>query len=166
MIRDKYVKINNALIFESRTEFLKTVLDGKKVKMLDVGNLGDGKINVDVEKLVRNNNGEYYGLDCNKNLSKELKKKNQFIGDLHNLSGIIESSSFDYIYAGQIIEHSWSPGKMIKECYRILRENGYLILDTPHVYDLVSIARLFLTKKVQLGWMIISLHIMRQKIIF
>ena len=56
----------------------------------------------------------------------------------------VESGKFDCIYAGEIIEHSWQPNLMIKECHRILKDGGILIIDTPNVYDFVKIGYIFL----------------------
>lgn len=42
-----------------------------------------------------------------------------------------KDNAFDYISAGQIIEHLEKPEELIKEAIRILKPNGYLVLSTP-----------------------------------
>jgi SAM-dependent methyltransferase len=44
----------------------------------------------------------------------------------------IKSESFDNIVAGEIIEHLEKPEIFLKECYRVLRKNGRLIITTPN----------------------------------
>lgn len=39
--------------------------------------------------------------------------------------------SFDYITAGEVIEHTEDPKKFIDECLRILKPNGWLAISTP-----------------------------------
>jgi SAM-dependent methyltransferase len=41
------------------------------------------------------------------------------------------SQYFDTVIAGEIIEHLHNPDFLIKECYRVLKKNGILILSTP-----------------------------------
>jgi ubiquinone/menaquinone biosynthesis C-methylase UbiE len=152
MKRNKFVDLKNAFIFNKRTDFLEYFFKSNaEMEVIDVGNLGDGEIKVDVKKIVEKNNGEYFGLDSNENLAKKLEIKNQIIGDLHNLSGVINDEQFDCIYAGQIIEHTWRPAEMIKECNRILKKGGYLVLDTPHALNVWSIIRLYFLKRDTLG---------------
>lgn len=151
MKRDKYVYLKKSKKYNTRTSFLADFLKNKKIKLLDVGNLGDGDVNIDVRKIVEDNNGSYYGLDCNENLAKEMKLTNQLIGDLHDLSNVVKDDEFDVVYAGQVIEHSWEPGKIIKECRRIVKDGGFLVLDTPNSYDIWSIIRYFLKKKDTVG---------------
>jgi SAM-dependent methyltransferase len=126
--------------YNSRIEFVKKIIDTKKVTLLDAGNLGDGESNCAVlRKDVEKNGGEYYGLDSNEALAKKLDLPRQYIGDLHHTE--FENEKFDMIYAGEIIEHTWTPAVMINECNRILKKGGLLILDTPNPYATLSIVR-------------------------
>ncbi len=146
------IDISKADFFSTRTDFLESALNHvSRKKVLDVGNLGDGKILVEVKNIVEKNGGEHWGLDCNKNLAEKLGYKNQYVGDLHDLHGVIEDETFDYIYAGEIIEHTWNPGKMIMECYRMLKPGGKLLLDTPNAFCLHSVLRFFLKRKDTVG---------------
>jgi len=150
--RDKYVRIQSARLFKSRQAFVLDFLKGKKLDVLDVGNLGDGGPHANaVRTLVENEGGTYTGLDVNENLAKKLGYDRQIIGDLHNLSSTVSNDEFDCIYAGEIIEHTWTPGKIIQECARIIKDGGYLVLDTPNVYDLIDVARVYLQKKDTMG---------------
>ena len=44
----------------------------------------------------------------------------------------IKSESFDSVVAGELIEHLEKPEIFLKECYRILKKNGRLIITTPN----------------------------------
>lgn len=143
MQRSKFINLKKAKYYSTRSSYVRDVIQGKVIKLLDVGNLGDGPVNVDLRSMVAENGGEYYGLDVNQNLADSLGFTNQLIGDLHNLSDIVENDSFDVIYAGQVIEHTWRPDLIMKECWRILKPNGLLILDTPNIYDFTNIVRYF-----------------------
>ena len=44
----------------------------------------------------------------------------------------LKSRTFDCIVAGELIEHLDNPDLFLKECHRILRKNGKLIITTPN----------------------------------
>ena len=44
---------------------------------------------------------------------------------------LFENNTFDYITAGEIIEHMEKPEELIKEMVRILKPNGTFVLSTP-----------------------------------
>ncbi len=48
----------------------------------------------------------------------------------------ISSDIFDIVFSSQVIEHVPYPGRMIAECYRILKPGGYLILTGPFYWPL------------------------------
>jgi predicted SAM-dependent methyltransferase len=50
----------------------------------------------------------------------------------------LDSNSADIIIAGEIIEHLINPFRMLKECFRVLKPQGRLILSTPNLNDLKS----------------------------
>lgn len=41
------------------------------------------------------------------------------------------SNSFDVVLASEIIEHLWNPDKFLDEAFRVLKDNGHLIIATP-----------------------------------
>jgi ubiquinone/menaquinone biosynthesis C-methylase UbiE len=121
----------------------------KKGKILDVGNLGgDGRMH----KMIRQafSDCEIFGIDKNKQKAEELKFPNQIIGDI-NETFPFESNFFDTIYLGELIEHIWDPKRILKEVYRVLKKEGVVILDTPHIYALKRTMKFFLTGKDFLG---------------
>ena len=136
--------------YSGRLEFVRSVIKGKKFSLLDVGNLGDGESTcATLKKDVEAAGGTYYGLDSNEPLSRKLGLSNQIVGDLHRTP--CADQQFDCIYAGEIIEHTWTPGIMIDECRRILKPEGLLILDTPNPYSITNILRFLLKKEDSMG---------------
>jgi ubiquinone/menaquinone biosynthesis C-methylase UbiE len=44
-----------------------------------------------------------------------------------------ETGSLDVVHAGELIEHLYSPDVFLRECRRVLRPNGWLIVTTPNL---------------------------------
>ena len=42
---------------------------------------------------------------------------------------------FDVVLASEILEHLWNPHSFVDEAYRVLKENGHLIISTPEGID-------------------------------
>lgn len=150
MLHSVVVKLSVVPIYRSRHEFVVRSLRGRAVRLLDAGNLGDGaSMNLRLKEEVERLGGEYVGLDCNEDLVKALHLPNQVAGDLHDAP--FPSESFDVIYAGEVIEHTWTPSAMVRECWRLLRPGGWLVLDTPNLYCVRSLAKYFLLRVDSLG---------------
>jgi ubiquinone/menaquinone biosynthesis C-methylase UbiE len=140
----------SSLTYSGRLQFVRSVLGSRSCSLLDVGNLGDGaSFCAILKKDVEANGGEYYGLDSNEALTKKLNFPNQIVGDLHHTS--FHDEQFDMIYAGEIIEHTWTPAVMIGECRRILKTGGLLVLDTPNQYSLLSLLQFLFQRKDSMG---------------
>lgn len=79
---------------------------------------------------------QIHGIDISeKNIreaNEKYKAKNLFfeLGDVEQLP--FKNSTFDIVYARWVIEHLKSPQKFIDESYRILKDNGILILVAPN----------------------------------
>ena len=70
--------------------------------------------------------GKYFTLDKNKEL------KPDFCCDAHKMS--VLSNSFDTVLATELLEHTKSPKKVVKEIYRVLKKDGVCIVSVPFVY--------------------------------
>ena len=145
------IDLRTGRFYLTRTAFVENALKGHSWKILDVGNLGDGPVNVDVRGITLKNNGDYCGLDCNANLAQTMGWDKQYIGDVHDLRGVIPDDTFDCVYMGQVIEHSWYPGAIIRECHRILKPEGYLVLDTPNTYGIINLLRYAFKRRDTMG---------------
>lgn len=54
-------------------------------------------------------------------------------GDAERLS--FASNSFDVVIASEILEHLWNPHSFMDEAYRVLKDDGHLIVSTPEGID-------------------------------
>jgi 2-polyprenyl-3-methyl-5-hydroxy-6-metoxy-1,4-benzoquinol methylase len=50
-------------------------------------------------------------------------------GDAEQLA--FASESFDLVLAFEVVEHLWNPTSFFDEAYRVLRANGYMIMEAP-----------------------------------
>ena len=87
--------------------------------LLDIG-AGKKPISdhIKTKKTIKMDGCKEYGPDIVCNLNKNLP---------------IKDSSVDIILAGEIIEHLIAPIRFVKECNRVLRKDGALILSTPNI---------------------------------
>ena len=76
---------------------------------------------------------EVWGLDQAKETIEFLKNKYPMItyiqGDVYKTG--FPNEYFNYVVAGELIEHLEEPERFIKEAFRILKPNGILALSTP-----------------------------------
>lgn len=76
-----------------------------------------------LQKLFQKHLGKNY-------LSVDLSSKNAMINmDITNIT--YEDNSFDFIYCSHVLEHIVDDVKAMKELYRILKPNGWAILNVP-----------------------------------
>lgn len=57
-----------------------------------------------------------------------------FLGDALSLP--VRDRSIDIVFATQVIEHVTKPDHMVRECNRVLRPNGFLVLTGPFYWPL------------------------------
>lgn len=62
-----------------------------------------------------------------------------------NLNMPFDDAFFDYILSSEGIEHLEDQYQFIRECYRVLRKNGTLVITTPNLLNMKSRIWLFLT---------------------
>lgn len=99
-------------------------------KMIDIGCLNSTACQEAKEEF---RDGEYWGLDFADEVIDDLKEKYKDIkyvqADFLNTG--LEDNYFDYVVAGEAIEHSVDPERFLKEMFRILKVGGILALSTP-----------------------------------
>ncbi|MBD3311958.1 methyltransferase domain-containing protein [archaeon] len=100
-------------------------------KILDIG-CGDGWTG----KLLKDEyKAEVHGVDIAEKALKSAKKKGlktkKF--DLAKSKWPYKDDYFDLIIAGDIIEHVYDTENFVKECHRILKKGGELIISTPNI---------------------------------
>lgn len=119
-----------------RTDFLfKHIKEGK---ILDVGNL-DLKGHIHEELLRRFPKSEIHGIDIDDQKLHGKSYPNQVMANAEEMP--YESNTFDTVYMGEVLEHTWVPFQLVTECLRVLKPGGIFILDTPNVYALSRMLR-------------------------
>ena len=95
-------------------------------KILDVG-CGRG----DFIKGFKDLGLEVFGIDREKGNSEMLKGIEVRLSDIENDSFPFSDETFDIVFSKSVIEHFWKPDNFIKECRRVLKPGGRIIVMTP-----------------------------------
>ncbi len=99
-------------------------------RFLDLGVFNSPLI---IELKKRFKDSEFIGLDYCEPVLKELQQRHPevkyVVGDVMNIP--FEDGYFDYVVAGELIEHLESPTAFIKEAMRVLKGGGIFSLSTP-----------------------------------
>ncbi len=98
-------------------------------KVVDIG-CGEGKFLLKLQE----NGIPAKGCDFSKGYVKKCQsKKLDVIFADTNKSFPYNDKEFDIVYCGEVLEHMVNPDHFIQECFRILKEDGHLILTTPNL---------------------------------
>jgi SAM-dependent methyltransferase len=64
--------------------------------------------------------------------------KNEFLDKVCDLNKPLplEDKKFDTVILSDVLEHIFYPDKLLGEIHRIMRNNGYLIMNTPFLYNI------------------------------
>jgi methionine biosynthesis protein MetW len=76
-----------------------------------------------------------YGLDISEaNIDKALSRGIKAI--LHDIEEPFpfEDDFFDIVVCSEVLEHLFFPEKVLQECYRVLKAEGYFIVTVPNLY--------------------------------
>lgn len=104
----------------------------KQKILLDIG-CGDGRISKQLITL----GYRVYGIDISRKLVGEARKKG-VIATCSDVALSIPFSDgfFDYVFAGEIIEHIIDTELILREISRVLRKNGVIVITTPNLVHL------------------------------
>lgn len=116
----KQGKLYFKIIFLPVKHLLRTL--PKEGKILDVG-CGAGKF----LEYCKGNGLEVYGVDPF--IEKDIKELN--IKKINLIEAKFPNDYFDYVTLNNVIEHVQNPEEIIKECKRILKDNGRIIMNYP-----------------------------------
>jgi SAM-dependent methyltransferase len=112
-------------VFKTMEEYRKILNpDNKKWRVLEVGIDGDSLPGGNYQYFGKGN--IYETLDCLERLHPT------YVQDIQET--ILSPEFFDLIICSQTLEHVYEPIKAIKEIFRILKKDGYAILDCPFTY--------------------------------
>lgn len=124
-------------------------LDKMKIKgkILDVG-CSSGEFLL----FIKRRGFDAYGVEINK-VTADVARKN----GLNVLNCFLEEAKFadnyfSVIMLGDVIEHAINPGNLLKECGRILKDNGVLIISAPNLNSFWSEITFVLYKLFKIPW--------------
>ncbi|MFA5362966.1 MAG: class I SAM-dependent methyltransferase [Candidatus Omnitrophota bacterium] len=89
---------------------------------------------------------EYHGIDISDSGVFEAKKIGINAVKINVDESVLpyDDSYFDFIFAGELIEHLFNPDLFLSESYRVLKSRGYLLLTTPNLASWHNRIALFL----------------------
>ena len=103
---------------------------GSGLQILDVG-CGDGVISEPISKL--GNTVASVDLPTITMMCHKRKVSMVSSGDAEHLA--FADSSFNVVLASEVVEHLWNPNAFFDEAYRVLKQDGWLIIETPEGRD-------------------------------
>lgn len=141
-INSNFVPQNNSYkkVFESLTA-------QEGLKILDVG-----CSNGEFLSMAKQTGLKGYGIEVNKITAVAARKKGLKVKNVTLKQAKFKTSFFDYIFLGDVIEHLTDPALAIRECKRILKRNGKLIIITPNLDCFWANLTYFLYKTLHIPW--------------
>jgi 2-polyprenyl-3-methyl-5-hydroxy-6-metoxy-1,4-benzoquinol methylase len=112
----------------ARIETFTTIINelGKNLTVLDVG-CGDGLLS----EPIANRGNTVASIDLPTIVKVAQKRHVSWVlaGDAEKLA--FADGSFDVVLASEVVEHLWNPHGFFDEAYRVLKSDGWLIVETP-----------------------------------
>lgn len=143
--------IKRLIAFDDRFETVKKELEElirKKstslVKVLDIG-VGDGIYEAILDENIRDR-CQFYGIDVSPTQLQRAKKylKEAKVVDLNTQKLPYKNNFFDIIIASEILEHLFTPEKVLYDAQRVLKKGGYLLVTIPNASSLQLRLAIFL----------------------
>ncbi len=107
----------------------------KKISILDIG-CGEGVLGKLLKELAPKKH-EIFGTDI---ASTALKYAKEFYDGVYCVDiekeefiTTLQRKNFDFIIALEVLEHLYKPENVLKQCYKILKEDGYFISSFPNI---------------------------------
>lgn len=121
----------------------------KRLRILDSG-CGIGYFSKSILECLPEEIEKVVGIDIEEWVDKMLlkNKKFKFIKtDASNTNRQLKSSSFDVVISNDVIEHIENDSDYIKECSRLIKDDGIFILITPNVERFTQLLLAIFSKK-------------------
>ncbi len=122
----RYVKWIKAILIKHRN-----MENNSKISILDIG-CGFGYF----LKLCDEEGWETYGVDISEyaiGRARSITKAKLFVHDVEKGLPMFNEDFFDIVTMIDVLEHLYSPFKVVKEIYRILKPGGFMIITTPNL---------------------------------
>lgn len=127
-------KIQEKINFESqiniqRLSAILKLIKNKNGKLLDVG-CSEGKFIMHYKKA----GFECEGIDISDKAIEFGKRRGLDIKKVDITKGLpYANETFDVICCGQVLEHMLDPLPIVKEMYRVLKKEGYIVITVPNI---------------------------------
>ena len=129
----------------TRIDFVKQYLDAEKI--LDIGCVGNrGLWHEKIQQLA---SGKVWGVDIDINGLKQMKSTQTVGADAQYLP--FNDGKFDCAIMGELLEHLWNPMSALVEAWRVLKQNGMLVVTTPNAYSLNRMMSYVMHKRMTFG---------------
>ena len=128
---DRLIELYEKWEKERDLKFLKMLNYDPDAKVIDLG-CGNGDFTLKVKEKI--DCKEIYGVDVFEDALKEAQNKG-IKAEKMNLNEKLNFSddSFNLVVSNQVLEHLFFPSRFIQEVYRILREDGYVVISTENL---------------------------------
>ena len=101
---------------------------GRPVDVLDVG-CGEHAV---LREGVREED-RYFGMDMKADISVPLEHYASMDLDRDSLAGAWPGQSFDVVFCGEVIEHVFSPDRLLRQLASVMHDESLLVLSTPNL---------------------------------
>lgn len=102
----------------------------KMYRILDIG-CGEGELTISIGKIT---DAKLYGIELDNHRAARAREKGISITKEDVNHGLpFQNSFFDFIFAGEIIEHVDNPDAFLQEIHRVLKPNGRILITTPNL---------------------------------
>jgi 2-polyprenyl-3-methyl-5-hydroxy-6-metoxy-1,4-benzoquinol methylase len=128
MMQEHPDAISTSALNSARIQIFSDIISriGEGLTVLDVG-AGDGVISGPIWKM--GNDVISIELPTIAVIAHKCGVPSVVASDAEHLT--FASNSFDLVIASEVLEHLWNPHNFFDEAYRVLRADGYLIIETP-----------------------------------
>lgn len=90
-------------------------------------------------KILCEDGNKVLGIDVDKHsieIAKDIIRENQNLEFKQSPIKDIKDNTFDCVISTEVLEHTHNPGNYIKECNRVLKKNGCLVISIPNIQNL------------------------------
>ncbi len=98
---------------------------------LDVLDVGCGEHAVLADGMARGD--RYFGVDVKATISAPLERYASLDLDRQELAEAFGPQRFDVIFCGEVIEHVFSPDRLLRQLASVAREDALIVLSTPNL---------------------------------
>lgn len=100
-------------------------------RSLDVLDVGCGEMAVLADGVAPDD--RYHGMDVKRSISRPIERYATLDLDRDELEGAFPGTRFDVIFCGEVIEHVFSPDRLLRQLASVASPDGLIVLSTPNL---------------------------------